>query len=66
MISTIYIFVAFILGVILACLFFAVKKPDGVMEVSEEDEKTLYQLVLFSEIDKLPKKTHVTFKVIKK
>lgn len=66
MISTIYIFVAFILGVILASLFFAVKKPDGVMEVTEQDEKMLYQLVLFSKIEKLPGKPYVMFKVIKK
>jgi len=64
--NSLYLVIAFILGVLFAVLIGRIKKPDGVMEVTEQDEKMLYQLVLFSEIEKLPGKPYVMFKVIKK
>lgn len=64
--DAIYYILAVLLGILLSCVTRKLRKPDGVMEVSEEDEKTLYQLVLFSELEKLPKKSFVRFKVVNK
>lgn len=65
--GTIYIFAAFVLGIIAACVFFCMRKPDGVMEVVEEaEDKIAYRMVLYSDLDTLPKKTQVRFKVTTK
>ena len=64
--SALYLVLAFLLGIVLTLVVSHIRKPDGVMEVTEQDEKMLYQLVLFSEIEKLPGKPYVMFKVIKK
>lgn len=64
--NTLYLVLAFLLGIVLTVLVQHIRRPDGVMEVSEKDEKMLYQLILFSEIEKLPGKPYVMFKVIKK
>lgn len=64
MTGAIYIFIAFVLGIIVACFTFSIKRPDGVMEVTnEEDDKITYRMVLYSDLDELPKKKQVRFKV---
>ena len=66
MTGAIYIFIAFVLGIIVTCFTFSIKRPDGVMEVTnEEEDKITYRMVLYSDLDELPKKKQVRFKVKK-
>lgn len=67
MTGTVYIFAAFVLGILVACFTFAIRRPDGVMEVVEEEEdKIAYRMVLYSDLDNLPKKKELRFKVTTK